>query len=187
MSFPTIPTFITSYGTGWEEARVHPALAWLEKLTKTFDTRESWSHPWSEWHTDDYTFIAPNGIVTAGGETAVTATQDDYRAFTAFIHEPVWACVYQDGEGGPWHVVAEAAVFADLPETGTAREKKFKDREGKKWDVKVGGMFRFEFVGVEGAVHDGLKMRRLTCFCDTAPMAAEMLKRGLMKPEDLMK
>jgi hypothetical protein len=185
MSLPTTPTFMTSYVTGWEEARVHPALAWLEKLTKTFDTRESWSHHWSEWHTDDYTFIAPDGTVTTGGEPAVIATQDDYRVFTAFIHEPVWASAYQAGDDGAWHVVAEAAVFANLP--GESREKKFKDRDGKMWDVKVGGMFRFEYVGVEGAVHDGLKMRKLTCFCDTAPIAVEMLKRGLMKPEDLMK
>lgn len=188
MSFPTTSTFISNYTNGWEEARIHPALAWLEKATKAFDSRESWSTPWSDWHTDDYTFINPHGEVTTGGEAAFKATQENYRPFSSSIHEPVWACVWEDQSENAWYVVAEAILYGDFPETDTKKEgKRFEDREGRKWDVGLYGMFRFEFVKDVGAVHDGLKMRRLRAYCDTGPMVVEMLKRGMMQPEDLLK
>lgn len=184
MSFSTTPTFITKYTSGWEDGRVHPALAWLEKCTKAFDSRESWSTPYSDWHTDDYTFIKPNGEVTTGGEPAFKATQENYRAFSSSLHEPQWACVWESQN--IWNVIGEAIVYGDFPDTGT-ENKRFEDRTGRTWDERLCGMFRFEFVQDKDAIHDGMKMKRLQAYCDTSPMVADMLKRGMMKADDLLK
>jgi len=184
MSFPTIPAFVTSFTSSWEEARIHPALAWLEKFTKAFDSRESWSGPYSDWHTDDYTFIKPNGEVTTGGDPAFKASQELYSAFTSSLHEPKWACAWETPN--IWYVVGEATVYGDFPDTGTER-KRFLDRTGRTWDIRLHGMFQFEFVKEKDTIHDGMKLKRLQVYCDTNPLVMEMLKKGMIKADDISK
>lgn len=140
MSFPTTSTFITNYTKGWEDWRVHPAVAWLEKCTKAFDARKSWSTPYSDWHTDDYTFIKPNGETTTGGDPAFKATKESYSAFSSSIHEPKLTCVLETQDA--WYMIGEAILYGDFPDTG-AGCKEIDDLAGRQWDVRLHGMFRF--------------------------------------------
>jgi hypothetical protein len=76
-------------------------------------------------------------------------------------------------------------LFADLAVDGG--EKKFENIEGKKWDMGLPAMFRFEFVREEGSKHEGIKLMRSQIFSDTGPVIMEMLKKGMAKPESLVK
>lgn len=80
-------------------------------------------------------------------------------------------------------MIGEAILYGDFPDTG-AGSKEIDDLAGRKRDVRLHGMFRFEFVQEKGAKQDGMKMRRLQVFCDTSPMIAEMRKRGMMNSDD---
>lgn len=78
-------------------------------------------------------------------------------------------------------------MFGDFGGAGTGEEsKKVEDTAGRKWDLGVPGMFRFEIVQVQGAKHDGIKMKRLQAYCDNAPLIAEMGKRGIVKSDDTL-
>ncbi|KAB8225049.1 hypothetical protein BDV33DRAFT_198895 [Aspergillus novoparasiticus] len=182
MSFPTTPVFLTTT-KGWEQARIHPALAWMEKCTVAWDTRESWSTPWSDWVTDDYTYIKPNGQRFTGGETAWEASKADYSAFKLSYHEPKWVCVAEKVDG--WEFVGEATLFIDLPREGGI--KKAVDLDGRRWDLGLECMFRFNFVKDWTAKHDGIKIRSMQIYSDSGPVVEEMLRRGIMKPEELLR
>ncbi|KAE8378486.1 hypothetical protein BDV26DRAFT_281017 [Aspergillus bertholletiae] len=182
MSFPTTPVFLSAT-KGWEQARIHPALAWMEKCANAWDSRESWSTPWSDWVTDDYLYIKPNGERRTGGAAAWEASKADYGAFRESHHEPTWVCVAEKDDG--WEFVGEATLFIDLVKEG--REKKVQDMDGRRWDLSVGSMFRFVFVKDWTAKHDGIKIKSFQMYSDSGPVVVEMLKRGIMKTEDLLK
>jgi hypothetical protein len=79
--------------------------------------------------------------------------------------------------------LANGTMFVDLIVPG---EKRFEDLEGCKWDAAVSIMFNFEFARVEGALHDGTKCSRIENYSDSAVIMVEMVKRGMVKPEQLM-
>jgi hypothetical protein len=177
MSFPTTPVFLTDT-KGWEQARVHPAIAWLEKYTKAFDSRESWATPHSEWHTEDYVYTKATGE-TFCGAAAWNAAHKDYAPFKAMCNEPKWGCIWETKSG--WEMVGEVILFADFAVEG--REKKFEDLQGRRWDLGMPGMLRFEIVRDEGSKHEGIKLKRIQNFSDTRPVIMEMLKRGMIAPK----
>jgi hypothetical protein len=45
----------------------------------------------------------------------------------------------------------------------------------------------FEFMREEGSKHEGIKLRGSQIFSDTGPVIMEMSKRGMVKPEYLVK
>ena len=92
-------------------------------------------------------------------------------------------CVAEKADG--WEFIGEATLFIDLPKEGDT--KKATDLDGRRWDLSVGSMFRFNFVKDWTAKHDGIKIRSLQMYSDTGPVVEEMLKRGIMKPEDLLR
>ena len=89
-------------------------------------------------------------------------------------------------------MIGEANVFLDLgvPEenkgTGESIDKQT-DSNGKEWDAVMPGSFHFWFAkaeGGEGNTH-GLLMKRTQLFADSAPITSLMIKKGLVKKEDL--
>jgi len=181
MSFPLTPAFITE-SAGWDKVRAHPAMQWMEKYTLAFDADQLASSSFSDWHTDDLTYQKGTGEVITGGETAFKACLEVYAPFAAHLHEPAFVIVWETEDG--YEMVGQATLFADLKVPGG--EKKMADLTGRKWDIGIPGMFRFSYMKVEGAPHDGLKMRRNEVFSDSGPAIVEMLKRGMVKPEQLL-
>lgn len=57
---------------------------------------------------------------------------------------------------------------------------------GRKWDVEAPSAFHFTVFKDSGAKHGGIKLKRSKVFSDTAPVVVEMLKRGILKPEQLL-
>ena len=179
MAFPTQPAFIASTSGNWEPVRVHPAMAFLEKYTEAFDNHKVTEENFSDWHTDDLSFQKANGEVITGGVTALKAILEVYQPFSAYLHEPKF-CVLWEVENG-YDMVGYATLFADLVAPGG--EKTAEDVSGRKWDVGLPGMFQFSFVKVPGAPNDGFKFGgRTAMFSDSGPVMMEMMKRGMVPP-----
>lgn len=62
-------------------------------------------------------------------------------------------------------------------------QQKVKDTNGKEWDGATPGAFRFEYVK-DG---EGVKLKRTEIFSDPSQALVYMLKRGMLKADDLMK
>lgn len=81
-------------------------------------------------------------------------------------------------------MVGTAWMFADLPVSGGAKQQT--DATGKSWDLKLPGMFHFEYVKDSGAKHGGIAIKSTKVYSDSGPAVVEMLKRGMVKPEQLL-
>jgi hypothetical protein len=81
-------------------------------------------------------------------------------------------------------MIGSANMFADLPVPGG--EKQHADLTGKKWDLRLPGMFHFEYVKDSSAKHDGILLKSTKVYSDSGPAVVEMLKRGMVKPEQLL-
>ncbi|RAH68728.1 uncharacterized protein BO66DRAFT_412495 [Aspergillus aculeatinus CBS 121060] len=186
MGNPCPPSYITRT-QNWDPARAHPALAWMEKCTHAWDTRQSWTTPYTDWVTPDFVFVKPNGERCEGGLPAWEAMRQEYAAFARSHHEPSWVCVVDcDGEeGGGWEFVGEGKLFIDLPDGKIPGEKKAKDLDGQEWDLGVESMFRFRFVHTSSELNEGIRIKRFQFYSDSGPVVAEMVRRGVVRVEDL--
>ncbi len=183
MSYPTTNAFIYSF-TGFDETtRSHPCMNWCEKYTLSFDSREMFQKDYSEWHTDDYTYQKSNGQVTSGGAAAFDKVKEDYSFFSGTNHAPNFLCCWETADG--WEMLGQAVMYANLAAPGGSGQV-MTDPAGKKWDVGVPSAFHFFFVKDPSGSAGGIKMKRMEVYGDSMPVAAEMLKRGMMKPEQLM-
>ncbi|PWY76038.1 hypothetical protein BO94DRAFT_588893 [Aspergillus sclerotioniger CBS 115572] len=176
MSYPITPAFITRT-VGWDPARAHPAMQWMEKCTHAWDTRQSWSESYTHWVTDDFTFIKANGERATGGEPAWECMKAEYGMFKASHHEPRWVCVVEVDDGRDF--VGEGTLFIDLPAEGK-EPKAARDLDGRAWDLGVESMFRFHFVRYQGAVNDGLRIKKFQMYNDGGLVLAEMMRRGIV-------
>lgn len=181
MSHPTTPSYIKYLDNGWEKAREHPAMAWMEKYTNFFDLR-AFDTPHSDWHTNDFTLHKADGAVVKGGRQAWAALAEIYGPFAAHVHNPVFLACWETADG--WGMMGCADVCINLPVSG--EQPKVKDRYGKDWDVIIPGAFKFDYVKDASAKYDGLKLRRTEIFYDSGPAVKRMLQRGMIKPEELM-
>ena len=81
-----------------------------------------------------------------------------------------------------WALSGVATLYWDLVVSGDG--EKVKDRTGKQWDGAGPAAFRFEYVKQSDG---GIKMGSSETFADPTAAVVTMLKRGMMKPEDLLK
>ena len=61
---------------------------------------------------------------------------------------------------------------------------KVKGRDGKEWDGATPAAFNFRYVKQSDG---GIRLGKSVTFGDPTSAVVMMLKRGMMKPEDLMK
>lgn len=176
----TTPAFIKYSRNGWDDIRSHPAMTWMEKYTKAFDSRASFDAPYSDWHTSDFTLHQADGSIVSGGEDAWAAVKKLYSPFSAHLHDPTFCVVWETEHG--WEFFGKADMCANLAASGGGKRK---DRNGKEWDVVIPSAFHFEYVKDGGAKHDGILLRRSELFADSGPAVVEMIKRGMMKAGEL--
>ncbi|KAJ9639319.1 hypothetical protein H2201_008311 [Coniosporium apollinis] len=182
MSYQTTPAFIKYCPKGWDDVRSHPAMAWMEKYTNMFDSRAAFDAPHSDWHTSDYTLHEANGTIVSGGEAGWAALKNIYSPFSAHLHDPTFLIWWETEKG--WEMIGQADMCANLAAPGGQKKK---DRNGNEWDVIIPSAFHFEYVKDDGAQHDGILLRRTEILADSGPAVVEMMKRGMLKPEELMK
>lgn len=180
MSYPTKPVFIAS-GSDWDAYRSHPAMAFMEKLSVGFDSGEAKEDPWQDWVADDFVYRKPNGQ-TFTGQEAWEVNKKDFATFTKQYHQPVLSVVWETATG--WEMFGQATFFANLP--GPEGAKAATDAKGEKWDVSTYAAFHFEYVKDPSGKHGGIKLKKQYSFADSMPVVVECIKRGIVKPEQLV-
>jgi len=98
MSSQTKPAFITET-EGWEQARNHPVLIWMEEYTHDFDARKVFSSPYTDWHTVDYEMRHYNGTVYPKGEGSFEGLKEMYAPFVKTCHYPRWVVIWETDNG----------------------------------------------------------------------------------------
>jgi len=165
-----------------DSLRQHPVADFLFHHQESFDNGNLKSEPYTVFHTDDFTFTNSDGTVLPAGEASWQAFIAGYAAFTAHLHEARSVCVYE--RGGGWEMVGTTVLHADLPVPGGEKTKK--DVSGRAWDLAMPGAMVFNVVK-DPAGLNGFKIKAMTVFADKSPAVVEMIKRGMMKPGDLLK
>lgn len=96
------------------------------------------------------------------------------------LHDPQFLVAWDDGD--ETEMLGVASLFYNLAASGEGN--KVKDRNGKEWDGMIPAAFDFRYVK-DGK--NGYKLSRTAIYNDPTAAVVGMLKRGMMKPEDLMK
>ncbi|KAI4129154.1 MAG: hypothetical protein LQ347_003894 [Umbilicaria vellea] len=175
MSFLTV--FAFEYHGIWDVVtRKHSAMAWMESYTtKQFD-RKNLATPYHHYHTDDFLFPTLQRHRRPWRRRGWAAAAQLYGPFTAPLHEPSYILVTETEAG--WNMIGVANVYFQLPGEPST-EVKVRDGGGKEWDVVVPSSFRFEYVK-SATKEGGIVLKSTKIYADTAPVLAQMLKRGLV-------
>ncbi|KUJ23776.1 uncharacterized protein LY89DRAFT_662578 [Mollisia scopiformis] len=181
MSYPTIPAYQTQANGAEKLSREHPVLDFLIDHQEAFDTGKMKTEPYTVFHVDDFVFTKSDGTVLPPGEASWKGLLEGYAPFNKHYHEGRYACIYE--RNGIWEMVGFANVYANLLVPG---EKTKKDQSGRQWDVLVPGAFLFTCVK-DPTGPKGFKVKSMTLFGDGVPVVGEMMKRGMVKAEDLVK
>jgi hypothetical protein len=178
MTFPTKSAFIHE-GTWDEASRQHPATEWMEQFTHAFNARSNWDQAYSDWHTSDFTMIKPDGTVHHGNEEGFKQIKALYEPFTNEYHQPYFSIWYEIDEG--YEMLGLAHLYGNLVGEPGADETKYEDDQGRQWDVKIPGAFRFAFRKTDKAAHGGFEMSRAEILSDSMPAVMILSKRGVLK------
>lgn len=133
--------------------------------------------------TDDFVYQKATGELIQGGYAAIEALKETYAPFTENKHEPRCLSCWETDDG--WEMMGEAMLFGDLQAPGE-KDQIHADANGRKWDLAIPSSFHFTYVKDPDARHDGIRLAKSVIYSDSFPAVKEMLKRGMMKPEQLM-
>ncbi|KAF3038963.1 hypothetical protein E8E12_001185 [Didymella heteroderae] len=181
MSFQTKPAFV-HFGTWDDETRAHPAMKWMEQYTYSFDGKaidevknNAMSH--------DHVLIRTTGQKDSGAQASVDALYKEiYAPFAKWSHVPEHLICYEVDDG--WEMMGFATLWWNLAVPGKQESGgKVKDAQGNEWDGANPAAFNFRYRR-DG---DSIRMCKTEVAADPSAAMVGMLKRGMMKPEDLMK
>src|SRR5271170_2523410 len=149
----------------------HLIIIGMEGLAYEFDKRNFDT----QWYTDDYTYVMSDGTVVEGRDKALDTVKGIYAPFTAYAHIPYYLVCTEVSDG--WEMIGQAHMFVNLPGNPVAGEAKVKDpREGKEWDLKVPGAFRFHYV----KHGENILLKRTEVMADKSVVMVMMIKRNLI-------
>ncbi|KIW91686.1 uncharacterized protein Z519_07654 [Cladophialophora bantiana CBS 173.52] len=163
--------------------REHPVLDFLFDHQEAFDHGDMKSGPYTRFHTDDFVFTKSDGTVFPPGEASWQGWLSGYAPFTEHLHEPRYCNVYERDDGS-WEMMGIAHIYGNFPVPGGDKTKT--DFSGRQWGVVVPGAMVFRCVK-DPSGPKGFKVKSMTVYGDGTPVVAEMIKRGMIKPEDLAK
>ncbi|KAH7392327.1 hypothetical protein DE146DRAFT_790847 [Phaeosphaeria sp. MPI-PUGE-AT-0046c] len=181
MSYPTKPAFI-HVGTWDDRTRAHPVMKWMENYTVEIVDKKVWNDkPSDDYLTSDHKLNKSTGEVVSGGDASFSAMRDEiYAPLAQHFHDPQYLVAWDDGD--EHEMIGVASLFYNLAIPGDGN--KIKDRNGKSWDGVIPAAFHFRYVKDD---EHGYKLSRTAIYNDPTAAVVGMLKRGMMKPEDLMK
>lgn len=176
MSLPTQPAYI-HVGTWDHETRRHPAMRWMEIYTHNFNARGGWDKSPFDWHTSDFTLVKADGSLYSNADEAFEQMKQMYAPFTKEFHEPYFLICWETKTG--WEMLGQAHFYANCRGEPVAGEKKVQDGQGREWDVKIPGAFKFTYVKKEEAAHDGIELQRSEVMVDSLPAVQVLMQRGV--------
>ena len=155
--------------------------AYREDYTAAVDAKAWDNDPSSKWMTSNHTLQRSTGQVVSGGDASWSAIgKDIYAPFPSHLHYPEFAVVWE--VDGGWEMLGVAILYYNLAAPGDGA--KIKGKDGKQWDGEGPGAFQFRLAKQDDGT---LKVASTAIFADPTGPMVQMLKRGMMKPEDLMK
>jgi hypothetical protein len=146
-----------------------------------FDLGDMKLKPYTWFHTEDFTYTNPEGTTFEPGQASWDGWVKPYTAFSEHFHEPHYFVVYE--KDGGYELTGVAYIFANLLVPG---EKTKTDLQGRQWDVATPGSFWFKYVK-DPSGPTGLKLKAARMCGNEVPILGEMIKRGMVKPEELVK
>ncbi|KAF1925030.1 uncharacterized protein M421DRAFT_8291 [Didymella exigua CBS 183.55] len=181
MSFSTKPAFV-HYGTWDDETRSHPAMKWMEHYTNQFDAKAV-DDVKNNLLTHDHVLVRTTGQMDAGAQASVDALYKVlYAPFAKWAHIPQHVICYAVEDG--WEMMGHATLYWTLAVPGKQESgANVRDQEGNEWDGANPAAFNFRY-RMEGGE---IRMCRMEIAADPSTVIVSMLKRGMMKAEDLMK
>lgn len=180
MSYATVPAYV-QYVRGWDpKYREHPVIDWMFDYEALLDWGDLRKGPHTPWHADDFFFTKPSGERIQGGAKAWASMLELYAPYTSYYHEPRFYIIWETATG--WELIGSATVYAKLAAPGEATKT---DGEGRKWDIEAPGAFHFVYVK-DPTGPKGLKLQGQSLFADGMPIIGEMLKRGMVTPEQVL-
>ncbi|KAH7067199.1 hypothetical protein FB567DRAFT_634795 [Paraphoma chrysanthemicola] len=180
MSYPTKQAF-THVGSWDDKSRAHPAMKWMENYTYACD-RKAWNtEPASAYLTSDHTLQKSTGEIVSGGDASWSIFREElYAPMSAHCHDPTNLVCWENETG--WEMLGVANLWYNLAVAGEG--EKVKDKQGKEWDGVIPAAFDFHYVK-QG---DGsIKLGKTSIYSNPTGAVVGMLKRGMMKPDDLLK
>jgi hypothetical protein len=156
-------------------------MKWMETYTNAVDSDVWGKEPSSNWLTSDHVLHKSNGETVSGGEASWTALRDDvYAPFAQHLHDPQFLVAWETEDG--WEMLGVATLYWTLAAPGQGSS--IKDNTGKEWDGSGSAAFSFQYVKQSDG---GIKLSKTAIYADPTASVVMMLKRGMMKPEDLLK
>lgn len=134
--------------------------------------------------TDDHLLIRTTGQKHTGAQASVEALYNDiYAPFAKWAHIPYHMITYEVEDG--WEMMGLATLYWKLAVPGKTEDSgsKVKDKEGNEWDGANHAAYNFRYK----KVGDEIRLAKTEIAADPTAVTVEMLKRGMMKPEDLLK
>ncbi|KAF2629221.1 hypothetical protein BU25DRAFT_409129 [Macroventuria anomochaeta] len=181
MSVPTRPAFV-HYGTWDDETRAHPAMKWMEQYTLTYDSK-AYDEIKNNLLTDDHLLVRTTGQKHQGAQASADAMYKEiYAPFAKWSHVPYHIIAYEVDDG--WEMMGLATLYWTLAVPAKQESgDKVRDAEGNEWDGANPAAFNFRY----RKVGDGIRLAKTEIAADRTAAVVGMLKRGMMKPEDLLK
>ena len=180
MPYPTVPAYIQS-AKGWETRfREHPVMDWLTDYEVALDTGDMKSGPHTPWHADDFSFTKPTGESFSGGAPAWAAFLEMHAPFKAHYLEPLFFVIWETPTG--YDLFGSAHWYGNLHAPGAPTKT---DLQGRKWDVVNSAATHIKFVK-DPSGPKGLKLQNQVLFSDGSAMLGEMVKRGMVTPEQVL-
>jgi hypothetical protein len=100
-------------------------------------------------------------------------------------HEPTYGIIWETSDGG-YELFGVANMYYNLhspPKAGSYSKRK-DESEGGEWEACTPGAFHFRYKKEKDG-HGGLKMCQQILYVDTFPLVGEMVRRGMVKPEQV--
>lgn len=177
---PTTPAYVVHVNDSGRSFRDHPVHAFQMDHRDALDNGSMKTKPYTEFHSKNFVFTKPDGTSFDPGQSSFDAMMEGYSPFTEHLHEVHYLCAYE--HNGQWENMASANIFANLLVPG---EKTKTDLSGRKWDVSSPAAVRFQYETDSGGPR-GFKLKSMTVYGDGVPLVSEMIKRGMVKPEQLL-
>ncbi|KAH8712063.1 hypothetical protein GQ44DRAFT_762831 [Phaeosphaeriaceae sp. PMI808] len=153
----------------------------LEDYTKAVDSEDLWEkESFTDRLTSGHVLHKSTGVSVPGGEASWATIRDEiYAPFAKHLNDPQFLVVWEIENG--WEILGVATLYWNLVAPGEG--PKTKDLAGREWDGAGLTACSFRYVSQKDG---GFKFSKTAIYADPSAMVT-MLKRGMMKPEDLLK
>lgn len=136
--------------------------------------------------TSDHLLVRTTGQTDQGVEASLSALATEiYAPFSSYKHVPHQLVVYEVDDG--WEMLGFATLYWCLAGAAAAGAGDagagVTDQQGNRWDGMNPAAFGFRYRKVEG----GIRLARTEVVADSGVVVGDMLKKGLLKVEDLGK